>query len=325
MTVWLIVGTVMPVSSEENMEPINISLIMRPQDPVRTWEEFLKTAPPFSIAIDGYVADGPRFEAKGPYANFNHHEKVDRLATRSTCAQVLMAIRQDFFVTFSENNMPKAVVYANDCDEDVCVSWFLLNHRFLADNVMFPPLNRLVHMEDMLDATAGAYPFPPYMPILQELAWVFEPYRRFRLSGELDKRNPESFTGVVTDIELRIMQHIMGSGKSLSLDVRYDSVGGGKHWSMIKEIGAQAKTGMFADRIHAYVSLRERPQGGFSYTVGRMSPFVPFDVPKILVALTAAETNGGHWGGGNTIGGSDRALGSALLPDEVEKIVEASK
>lgn len=298
---------------------------MRPQDPTLTWEEFLKIAPPFSIALDGYVADGPRFEAKGPYANFNHHENVDRLATRSTCAQVLMAIRQDFFVTFSENGMPKAMVYTNDCDEDVCVSWFLLNHRSLAEQVMTPALNRLVHMEDMLDATAGAFPFSPDMPMLWELAWIFEPYRRFRLSGELDKRDSEAFIGVVTDIGLRIMQHIVGRGKSLPLDIRYDEIGGGKHWMMIKEIGAQAKTGMFANGVHAYVSVRERPQGGFSYTVGRMSPFVPFDVPKILAALTAAETNGGRWGGGNTIGGSDRALGSELSPETVQKIVEESQ
>lgn len=56
-----------------------------------------KATEPFSIALDGYVNVGPRFDHEGPRVNFNHHEEVDRLATRATCGQVLMAIRQGLF------------------------------------------------------------------------------------------------------------------------------------------------------------------------------------------------------------------------------------
>jgi hypothetical protein len=297
----------------------------------QTWEDFKTNTPPFSIAIDGFVKEGPRtsITALGPWANFNHHEDVDRLATRSTCAQVLMAIRQGLFRTFRDKNGPRVIVYANDCDEDVCTAWFLLKHGHLAEQTMNPTLNRLVGMEDMLDATAGAFPYPADLPALQELAWTFEPYRRFRLSGELDKKDDAAYVGVLTDVEHRIMQHVAGKGKSIPLDTRYEKVGGGKEWAMIREIGAQARTGAFSDGIRAYVAVRDRPDGAFTYTVGRMSPFIKFDVPRILADLTNAEwmaRNGeqkdSRWGGGDTIGGSPRATGSVLTIKQVSEVVE---
>ena len=52
---------------------------------VMSWEEFRKKKPACSIALDGCVAGQTKYSPAGPFANFNHHEAVDRLATRSTC------------------------------------------------------------------------------------------------------------------------------------------------------------------------------------------------------------------------------------------------
>lgn len=318
---------------------MTIELFIEPKTPPLKFqssvfrEGFVENYPPYSIALDGFVKEGPRtlLTPDGPYQNFNHHEEVDRLATRSTCAQVLMAIRQGLFRAFRDKDGPRARVYVNDCDEDVCTSWFLLKHGHLAEQAMNPTLNRLVGMEDMLDATAGAYPYPADLPALQELAWVFQPYRRFRLSGEIDKKDTAEYLAVITDVEHRIMQHVAGKGKTIPLDTRYEKLGGGKSWALIREIGGQARTGAFSDGIYAYVSVRERPGGGYTYTVGRMSPFIRFDVPKLLEALTKAELEKrdplmaamvGSWGGGDTIGGSPRGTGSVLTPEEVTEVVE---
>lgn len=303
---------------------MSITLEMRPQDAPLSWDEFVTTTPPFSIALDGYVADGPRFDASGPRACFNHHENVARLETRATCAQVLMALRQGLFHCFRSGD-PRAVVYVNDCDEDVCTAWFVLKHGYMTEHVINPLLNRLVHMEDMLDATAGAYPFPADMPTLKEIAWVFDPYRRARVSGALDRKDAQTYLGVVTDVEHRIMQHITGHGGWIDLDTRYERVGGNSEWAMVREHGGQARTGMFSDGIRAYIAVRDRHDGRFTYTVGRMSLFIHrFNVPKILAALNEAEGTADspdRWGGGDTIGGSPRVAGSALQPSEVERIV----
>jgi hypothetical protein len=291
-------------------------------DPPLTWEKFCTSTGPFAVALDGYVAAGPRFDPTGPRVNFNHHEEVDRLATRSTCAQVLLAIRQDFFQCFRDDEGPRAEVFANDCDEDVCTSWFLLKYGSYAEHVLNPALNRLVAIEDLLDATAGAYPLPEDLASVQELTWVFEPYRRLRLSGQLDEHEADVYLGVVTEVEQRILRHLAGRGQSLPLDTRYQRIGGGPGWAMLREVGAQARTGAFRDGVRAYVSVRRRPDGQWVYVVGRMSPFVPFDVPAVLKALNDAEGNPtDHWGGGNTVGGSPRVSGSRLTPDEVTRII----
>jgi hypothetical protein len=132
-----------------------------------SFEDFCAKFPSSSIALDGFVTGGPAFRPAGPYANFNHHEEVDRLATRATCAQVLMAIRQGLFNTFQNGSrMPYAHLYVNDCDEDVCVATFALTKPHLVLGTMNPIFNRLVAMEEIMDATAGAYPYPPDLPVL---------------------------------------------------------------------------------------------------------------------------------------------------------------
>jgi hypothetical protein len=75
---------------------------------VITWENFINSKPNFSIALDGYVKGPPRFSIQGPYANFNHHEGVARIATRSTCAQVYFYIRLGLLDTFQKKALPHA-------------------------------------------------------------------------------------------------------------------------------------------------------------------------------------------------------------------------
>ena len=79
---------------------MSVILHVEPKQVPMQKEEFCRTKPRNSVALDGYVYGGPWFEHNGPYCSFNHHEEVNRLATRATCGQALMAIRQGFFSTF---------------------------------------------------------------------------------------------------------------------------------------------------------------------------------------------------------------------------------
>jgi len=304
---------------------MSIEIKMEPTTPPMSWDDFVVKTPKFSIALDGFVSTGPKFDESGPRANMNHHEDVDRLATRATCAQALMAVRQGLFQKFRDKDGAKAIIYANDCDEDVCTSVFILKNHYLATNTMNPALNRLVAMEDALDSTAGAYPFPGDLPALQELAWVFSPYRQFRMSGGLEKRNAEAFIEIVTDVCNRISKHIVGQGSSIPLDLRYDRIDSGKDYVVVKEIGAHSRTGMFSDGIRAYVSVKERQDGRWQYTIGRMSPFVFIDTSLIANAMNLEECNDSNdrWGGGNSIIGSPRISGSSLPPKKVIEIINS--
>jgi hypothetical protein len=295
---------------------------MRPEAAPCGWEEFCATHGPYAIGLDGYVAAGSRFDPSGPRLNLDHHTEVDRLATRATCAQALLAIRQGLFECFRDEQGPRAEVCVTDCDEDVCTSWFLLTHADLTAPGKSAPLDRLVNLVDVLDTTAGAYPLPADLSSLKQLAWVFAPYQCFRRSGELDRRQPEGHRGVVAEVSSRIERHLSGNGGSYPLDGRYERRGGGPGWALIREVGAQARIAATADGIRAYVAVRERTDGRWAYVVGRASPFVPFDVPFILHAMNEAEgATEDRWGGSNLVGGSPRVQGSRLSPSEVERII----
>ncbi|MCG2713120.1 MAG: hypothetical protein L6416_12470 [Candidatus Omnitrophica bacterium] len=301
---------------------MSINLVIDLKNPPFSWKKFCKMTPHFSIALDGYVNAGPCFNPEGPWINFNHHEQVDRMATRSTCAQVLIAIRQGLFDLFLNNNEPHANVYVNDCDEDVCLSWFLLKNYLLVENACPELITRLVTMEDLMDATAGAYPMPIELSDLKELSWIFEPYRKFRINGGLDRKNRDEFLKIINEVTTRIGKYIGGEGESVPLDIHYKKIGGGENWTMFEENGSHACTGAYADGIRAYVSVRKAAPDRWVYTIGKMSPYVNFDISKIIRALNKAEGNKkDKWGGANTIGGSPRVAGSKLSPQEVEKIV----
>jgi hypothetical protein len=304
---------------------MTIDLIVQANVPGISWEVFENTAPKYSVSLDGYVKDGPAYNDEKVLANFNHHDHCDRLATRSTCAQVLMAIRQGMFSKFKDQQGQQLNVFVNDCDEDVCTSWFLLNNNHLVVNAMNPLINRLVSMEDALDATAGAYPFPGELPMLKKMAWVYEPYRNFRLNGLLEKRNDDQFKSVIEDVERRIMAHITDTGKSIPfLDMRYDII---DKFVMVKEVGSHARTGMFGDGIKAYVSVKERSDGKYTYTIGKLSPFIPLDLLKLTAIFNKEDpssTLDDSWGGGNNIMGSPRISGSSINPTDLFNLMKGS-
>jgi hypothetical protein len=292
-----------------------IKLYVESTVPPMNKAEFCQAKPAYSIALDGYVVGSPWYEEKGPWISFNHHEEVDRLATRATCAQVLMAIRQGLFSAFKKDGEAIANVYVNDCDEDVCTSWFLLKNHYLVSNTMNPSINKLVSMEDMLDSTAGNYPFPSDLPSFQKLAWVFYPYRSFRVNGGLGHKNNEEYEAIISDVEHRIMAFINGNAKEIHLDCRYETLGGGSNWKLVKETGLNAKNGIIQDNIQAYVTVRNRSNDTYTYTVGKISPFIDFDVIAILNELnnhefSCKDKTNDIWGGSNIIGGSGEGTGT---------------
>ncbi len=300
---------------------MSAELHVHSETPPLTWQEFRLTHPAGSIALDGYVGEGPAFDTNGPYLNANHHEGVDRLATLSTAQQILMDTRMGLDKAFTKDGIFAPNVYVNDCDQDVCAAWFLLNN-ISQTKAPSPILNRFINVAGTLDATAGAFPYDRDLRILAELAWVFEPYTMFRASGEMAKKDNIQYKSVIQSVEGRIQQHLLGRGESAKLDTRYNVVGGGKNWKMIEELGKDGRVGALVDGIDAYVSVQELPDDKWRYTIGRRSQFIPFDVPMLIDRLNEAENcTTDRWGGAAIIGGSPRVNASKLTPQEVEKLI----
>ncbi len=301
-----------------------VKLCVGPNTPPMSWKDFCEEKPPFSIALDGFVKEGPAYDPIGPRLNFNHHEGVDRLATRATCSQVFTVVQQNLFSYFQKNGEPEALVYVNDCDQDICPSWTVLNHPEMAREPINPRLNRLIRLVDKLDTTSGLCELPIKLPIFGELAWIFEPYLQFRPSGQIDNRNAFEFERTIREVERRILEHVAGVGESIPVSVEYDVLGGRGFWAMIKEIGSQARSAAFSKGIHALITVRERTDGKFNYTFCRAGLFVPFDIPLILATLNDIEGLTGKpdcHGGCDMTGGTSRIRGCAIPPKELEQII----
>lgn len=293
---------------------------------VKLWEEFLSKNPACSIALDGYVRGRPRFTAEGPFVNFNHHEEVDRLGTRSTCAQVYVAIKQGLFDTFKKDGQSYAHVFVNDPDQDTSLGfWLLENNERVRGQKSEPLINRLVTIEDLLDATAGAYPLDPDSSIMQEIAWIFDPYTKARVSGRLPFMDSNEMENVMKAVGGNISNYSLGKGKKIELDTRFDDLGGGLGWKMIREVGPYARTSLFAKGVKAYVMVRDNGNGTYTYSLGRMSPFVHFPQSKFYHRLNIEEGliegSNNCWGGGDTTGGSPRMTGSKTAPDRLASII----
>lgn len=296
---------------------------------VLSWDTFRRERPGYAIALDGFVSGPSLYDPSGPWVNLNHHEGVGRLATRATCEQALMSLQMGLLEPFMVGDQPRGTLYVNDVDQDVCLSVWLFQHHLQLGSREWERVHRLVSLEGILDTTAGAYPFPLDSADLREIAWVFKPYSdlfRSRYRPQLDSR---AMAAVIEAVGNHISGYVRGHAQLIALDLRYDRLGGGSSWALVREHGLQSRTAMRAHGIRAFVSVRTRASSAtprWDYTLARMSPYVRFPVVDLYEVLNEAEHIGpeesDRWSGSDTIGGSPRHRGSGLSPEDITQVIE---
>jgi hypothetical protein len=286
-------------------------------------DEFVATHPPYSIALDGYASGEPFLEitARGPYRNFNHHESVDRSCTSATCEQVRRAVILGLFDLYHGDHGPRATVWVNDCDQDVCLATWILFHPHRAGE---PWVRTLAYVEDLLDMSAGGFPLPDQRDLLGEVRWVFEPYTGRR--PEVSKLDADGMAAILSDVHQRIERFLSGQGETMPLIGDYRVLGGGAGWSMVEVDHQHARQKMVEAGVKAAIELFARPGDRYVYSIWRRSEYiVDFPVLDILRALNVAEgyqpQDNLGWGGSENVGGSPRGRGSRMAPTEVEVIV----
>jgi hypothetical protein len=294
------------------------------ETPPLPWNKFVKTFLPFSVAMDGFVSGPPRFDFNGHRFNFNHHEGVPRLQMHATCGQIYLAIKRDWFYSFGKSGNSSGKGYLNHCDEDASFSYFLMKYCNTPGVVNSSALERLVHKVDDLDTMGLFCRFSPDDKELQQIIWIFSPYRKFKLNGEIGKREPEAFSKVIYQIEDNILAHLAGRGNSLPIDTRFEKTEGGPGWFFIKEIGPQARMGVCAAGIKVFVTVVERSDGNKNYTFEctEDSGFNPKKIENYFNEIEGIkQTDSDRWGGSDCRKGSPRVMGSCLSPEELAKAI----
>ena len=136
-----------------------------------SWEEFERHAPPCSIALDGMVRGGPRFDEAAKRINFDHHDGVVRDATMSTVMQTHMAIKGDLMDLFGGKTV---YLWINDTDQDTSHAvWFLFHSSDFAGTKSVPHVNRHLSINNKLDVTGGAYPIKLDDALVRKHVWIF--------------------------------------------------------------------------------------------------------------------------------------------------------
>lgn len=305
-----------------------IEILIRPRVSM-SWSSFCETTPPKSIALDGFVTDGPNWDEKSLRANFDHHSGVVREATMSTAMQVIFAIKGGLMDRLGGT----AHVWINDPDQDTCLATWLLKNHHLFDGVQsHPQINRLLTLNDRLDITGGAYPMRLDDEVLAMHAWVFEPYSELRTSSALATADAAVMRNCVDAVHARLNAVLMGQAgrREIREDVTvlHDSPNG---YKIVDETGGnEARYVLFSKGMNAFVSLvATRPDGRKVYSIGRRSRYIDFPILTFYDVLNAAEPERladpgwGGWGGSDIIGGSSREHGSALRWEDIRDILDA--
>lgn len=299
-----------------------IKVYVYPRQEGISWKKFIKTTPKFSIALDGYVGDAPKYNPTTKHLNLNHHEKVDRLSTMSTAKQTYFRLKQGLFESFEENGTPTANIFVNDCDLDVCLSiWLLKNYNLLKTKSQFEKIEELIDIVDKEDVTGGCFKVVLRDTFLEIFAWIAEPYSSFRISRKLYTSTPQEMLNVIKDVEERITLFVKGKYGRKTLDTRYSIIYKNPKWWMIEEIGYDSRWELVNMGMKAFVSAKFIKEDYYVYSLGKLSEFIDFPIEELYEVFNQAENiaedEDSRWGGSNTIGGSPRDRGSKLTPKEV--------
>mgnify|MGYP001559351209 CR=1 FL=1 len=290
-----------------------------------SWEDFLLTTPPRSIALDGVVKGGPNYNATTGHINFDHHDNVVREATMSTAMQIMFAIKGGLAEALTVNGRVNATIYINDTDQDTVLAvWLLLNYKKFEGVQSIPHINRLLALDDRWDITGGAYPMNLDDMLVRQHTWVFKPYTELRKSGALANATAEVLLDNLEAVMGRLDRYLMNEGEEVDLDIRHKILYDSPTFKIVDEIGGnEARYHLFSKGMNAFISIvATRSDGRRVCSVGRRSRYIPFPVPLLYEDFNAAEglTGNDRWNGSDIIGGSSRMIGTGLSWEQLRDL-----
>jgi len=305
------------------------SLAVRIQRGLSISSTAVRKAPPGSIYLDGAAQGGPFVDAERGLFNLDHHEGCVRSFTLSTCEQAMVLTRKGLDLKARE-----WTIYANDPDLDTVLAiWVLLNHVRLndANPEIRTRLMPLVRLEGSIDAHGTE---------MKELCG-FTAEVQEKLLGELEQLRSKEITlkkeGKWGEIDF--LQYTADVLRAIDAMV-YSS----RHFEGVIEIEELARADIGENRIAivcrsekgvyevepelrrlygnhlGVIVLQKDPR---TYTLRQVDMFLPHALESVYERLNLMDPaagnrrSGNRWGGSGEIGGSPRATGTTLTPQQI--------
>ena len=303
----------------------NIVLRVAPRR-FENWEHFVRETPEYSIGLE-VMDDIPGH--CGHHVHFDHHAGVVREATMSAAMQAYLAVRQGRLMERWLRKRRPVPVYVWNADQDVCLAAFVLEHHHLLERSEGTPLLRwIVQYNNKIDVCGGLYPVNLNELVENHFTWVFEPYRRQRMSGKRkgDDVLVEETIWEVCDRLRALLEGRAGTAPiTAKPEILYQSP---YNFVIADEKGDPNSRLVLAAQGHTnLISLVcTRPSGRHTYSIIRGSPYDEdvFQIPRLIEAFQAAEDRRDIkiWGGSNLAAGSDSEIGSSLSWEALREIAE---
>ena len=286
-------------------------------------------APPGTIYLDGAAEGAPFLDAEKAVFNLNHHEGCIRSFTLATCEQAMVLIRKGLDLQGRD-----WTIYANDPDLDTVLAiWVLLNHLRLndVDHEIRRKVMPLVRLEGAIDAHGlDMQEFCGFPLELQESVFVdLEHLRRrevaLKKEGRWDKIDLLDYTVGV----LRSIDGMIYSSHHFEGVVKVEELARAEIGEKKLAIVCRAGLGIYEvephlRRLHGkrlgVIILQKNPN---TYTLRQVDTFHPATLERAYERLNLIDPTAGsrrsdnRWGGSAEIGGSPRATGTSLSPQQI--------
>ena len=286
-------------------------------------------APPGTIYLDGAAEGAPFLDAERAVFNLNHHEGCVRSFTLATCEQALVVIRKGLDLEGRD-----WTIYANDPDLDTVLAiWVLLNHLRLndVDDEIRRKVIPLVRLEGAIDAHGlDMQEFCGFPLELQESVFVDLEHLRskevaLKKEGRWDKINFLEYTASV----LRSIDGMIYSRHHFEGVVKVEELARAEIDEKKLAVVCRADLGIYEvephlRRLHGkrlgVIILQKNPN---TYTLRQVDTFHPGTLESAYERLNLIDPAAGsrrsdnRWGGSEEIGGSPRATGTSLSPQQI--------
>ncbi|UCF91172.1 MAG: hypothetical protein JSW39_23315 [Desulfobacterales bacterium] len=288
-----------------------------------------RKSPPGTIYLDGVAQCEPFMDHEKQVYNLDHHEGCVRTFTLSTCEQALLMIMKGLDL---QNRDWK--IFANEPDLDTILAiWIIFNHLRISRK---EPIHRrvlfaLVRLEGIIDAQGLELKELSALPpdLLGKIQRIIDYLRNeevnYKKEGLWEEIDYLDYTASVLH---KIDQIIYKS--SDFIDFRgIEEVARVELTDNRIAAVVEADLGIYELEPHlnklygnrlGLVILRK---GHNTYTLRQMDPFMPRNLDDVYEKLNFIDpavkcrTQNNKWGGSADIGGSPRATGSQLTPQEI--------